>query len=266
MKLLKLALCAAAATTSLGFATAALADGGPTWAFNAAVTNDYVFRGITQNAGKAAASGGIDFTDNIFYAGTWVSNVDFGKSFTVINGSVFASSFGDPSTYENDIYLGVRPTFGGVTWDLGYQFYNYINNSNSFKDNFSEFYLKGSKTIGSGSIGAAFNYSPNFFENVGAAEYYELNGSYTFKNKVTLGGAVDYQALTKSKAGLAGYTSWNLGATYPVTDHFSVDVRYWGTDGSAKNDFKLFDTGCFSPTTCKSAAGDRLAVIGKVTF
>ena len=263
MKLLKLSLCAAVATVSLGFGTAALADGGPTWAFNAAVTNDYVFRGVSQNDGKAAASAGVDFTYNIFYAGTWVSNVDFSKSFTFVHNSLFANSFGDPSTYENDLYLGVRPVAAGITFDLGYQYYNYINDK-QFKDKYSEFYIKASKPIGAGSIGAAINYSPNYFQNVGNATYYELNGSYTFKNKVTLGGAVDYQALTKSKAGLSGYAGWNLGVTYPVTDHLSIDARYWGTDGTAKNDFQLYDG--FGFGGFKSAAGDRLAVSAKVTF
>ena len=260
MKLLKLSLCAAVATVSLGFGTAALADGGPTFAFNAAVTSDYVFRGVSQNDGKAAASVGVDFTDSIFYAGTWVSNVDFGHNVYFSDGAGFGNSVGDPTTYENDLYLGVRPVLAGVTFDLGYQYYNYINDG-GFKDKFSEFYIKASKPIGAGSIGAAINYSPNYFQNVGHATYYELNGSYTFKNKVTLGGAIDYQALVKSKAGLSGYTGWNLGVTYPVTDHLSIDARYWGTDGTAKSDFQLLDV-----ASLKTAAGDRLAVTAKVTF
>ena len=262
MKHWKLSLCAAVAT--FGFGTAAMADG-PAFAFNASVTSDYVFRGVSQNAGKAAAQGGVDFTDNIFYAGTWLSNVDFTKNVVIVNGSLFAASFGDPSTYENDLYLGVRPTFWGVSWDLGDIYYNYINNSTAYKDNFNEVYLKGSEAFGANTVGGAVYYSNNFFENVGSSYYLEVNDAYAFKNKVTVSGAVDYQALTKSKAGIAGYWGWNIGATYPVTDHFSIDARYWGTDGTATSAFKYTDLSG-SSVGLKKSAGDRLSVTGKVTF
>ena len=252
MKLLKIALCAAVSTVSLGFASAALADG-PAFAFNVAVTNDYVFRGISQNDGETAVSGGIDFTDSIFYAGTWVSQVNFGTS--VIPGCGGAC---DPTKYENDLYLGLRPTFLGISWDIGDIYYNYIDSPTKFHDRFNEVYLKGSETFGSFTLGGQFYYTSEFFGKTGEAEYYEINAAYALKNKVTLSGAVDYQALDKSIVGISGYTTWNVGATYPVTDHFSVDVRYWGTDDTASK--------FYHDILGKELAGDRLAGTLKLTF
>ena len=48
---------------------------------NASVTNNYIWRGLTQTENEAAVQGGIDFAhDSGFYAGTWVSNVNYGPS------------------------------------------------------------------------------------------------------------------------------------------------------------------------------------------
>ncbi len=47
---------------------------------NAAVTSNYIWRGVTQTADQAAGQGGIDWGhDSGLYAGTWVSNVDFSE-------------------------------------------------------------------------------------------------------------------------------------------------------------------------------------------
>ena len=41
------------------------------WSVNAAVTNDYVFRGVSQSAGQMTVQGGADVTYGIAYAGVW---------------------------------------------------------------------------------------------------------------------------------------------------------------------------------------------------
>jgi uncharacterized protein (TIGR02001 family) len=50
------------------------------FSWNLALTSDYVFRGVSQNARDPALQGGLDyaFGDTGFYVGAWGSNVDFG--------------------------------------------------------------------------------------------------------------------------------------------------------------------------------------------
>lgn len=97
---------------------------------NAAVTNNYLWRGLEQTGGASAVSGGIDYAaDSGFYAGTWASN----------------ASWGDMKT-ELDFYFG----FGGditegVSYDLGYVYFAYPD-SIADENDFSEIY---------GSISAA---------------------------------------------------------------------------------------------------------------
>ena len=75
----RLALAAGACFCALavsGAAPAAELD----FSVNAAITTDYVFRGVSQSAGQLTAQGGADVTYGIGYAGVWASGVDFGDS------------------------------------------------------------------------------------------------------------------------------------------------------------------------------------------
>jgi uncharacterized protein (TIGR02001 family) len=84
---------------------------------NAAASNNYIWRGLTQSVNEAAVSGGIDYTmDNGFYVGTWASNVSYGA--------------GDNFSYEHDIYGGYAGEAGGIGYDVGYLYYNYDDAAN----------------------------------------------------------------------------------------------------------------------------------------
>jgi uncharacterized protein (TIGR02001 family) len=106
----------------LAFATAGLlASAGAVQAddltANAAASNNYIWRGLTQSVNEAAVSGGIDYTmDNGFYVGTWASNVSYGA--------------GDNFSYEHDIYGGYAGEAGGIGYDVGYLYYNYDDAAN----------------------------------------------------------------------------------------------------------------------------------------
>lgn len=79
---------------------------------NVSVTNNYIWRGLTQTTNEAAVQGGIDYADESgFYVGTWASNVQYGAD--------------DVYSYEHDIYIGYSGSAGDVTYDIGYLYYNY---------------------------------------------------------------------------------------------------------------------------------------------
>ena len=105
MRTLKIALAAAIGSLALAGAAQAADEEKPvTVAFNIGANNNYEFRGISQTDNDPSVFGGVDLTImKIGYAGTWLSNVDFG------NGTDF----------EYDIYAGIKPTVGPATLDLG---------------------------------------------------------------------------------------------------------------------------------------------------
>ena len=91
---------------------------------NVALSNDYVWRGMTQTSEETAISGGFDISgENGLYFGTWASNVEFG----------------DNAAAELDWYAGYSNELeSGVTYDVGYLAYTYPG-ENSL--DFEEIYL-----------------------------------------------------------------------------------------------------------------------------
>ena len=245
MKSLKIALCIA--TASLAFGSVALAEdtAAPSLAYSAAVSSDYIFRGISQTKGKPAVNGGIDATAGMFYASAWLSNVDFGPS---------EADPDNDTNLEYDLYAGIAPVVSGIDLDIGVIRYGYVNSPSDANFTFWEGKIGAYKTIGDATIGAEFYYSPEFFGETGQAYYYEASAAYVLPIKATISGAIGYQDLEEEKAGITGYTTWNLGLTYPLNDHFGIDVRYSGTDSKATD----FYTDKF--------AGDRFTASLKAAF
>jgi uncharacterized protein (TIGR02001 family) len=99
---------------------------------NIGATSNYVWRGASQTGNSPAIQGGIDYEHGSgFYAGTWVSNVDFGSSAEIelgedgfpVDGLV---SVRNNSEYEADFYLGWGMDLtDDLSIDLGYTYYYY---------------------------------------------------------------------------------------------------------------------------------------------
>jgi len=80
---------------------------------NIGLSNNYMWRGVTQTDDQAAISGGLDYSNESgIYVGTWISNTDFGD--TAADGS-----------YEMDLYFGYGGEAGSVAYDIGYIYYAY---------------------------------------------------------------------------------------------------------------------------------------------
>jgi len=213
-------LAAFAATAALALGTAAQAQDKPEFSFNVGVASDYVFRGFSQTDSKPQVYGGADVGIGIFYAGTWLSNVDFG----------------DSTDMEYDLYAGFKPTLGPVSLDVGIVRYGYTNQSDGADLDFWEGKVAGSVPAGKGTIGAAVYYTPENFNQTGKATYVELNGSMPVTDKLSVSGAVGHQSLE----GPLDYETWNLGVGYAINDVFGIDLRYWDTNVEKSDDpFKL---------------------------
>ncbi len=97
---------------------------------NAALTSNYIWRGVTQTTDQAAGQGGIDWGhDSGVYVGTWVSNVNFDNS---------------DDGYEMDVYAGFGGEAGSFGYDLGVITYQYPV---SPQFNFTEVYVSGTMSI-----------------------------------------------------------------------------------------------------------------------
>ena len=228
MKLLKTALCAAAAT----FAMAGAAQAQDV-AFNVGVATDYVFRGIDQTFDSSGQLfGGVDVTQDQFYGGLWLSNT--GPK----NGEAL----------EYDIYAGFKPAFGGINWDFGLVYYGYTDGdipggSPSSDWNTLEIKAAGSMPIGPATVGAALYYAPEnpgFSSEEDSTLYLEANVAWTYKDGgPTVSAAVGTFSFdddaTAAAVGTDSYLTWNIGVTFPLTEKVALDARYHDSDsdGSA---------------------------------
>ena len=91
---------------------------------NVALSNDYVWRGMSQTSEEPAISGGFDIAgDSGLYFGTWASNVEFG----------------DGAALELDWYAGYASELeNGFSYDIGYLAYTYPGEDSL---DFEEIYL-----------------------------------------------------------------------------------------------------------------------------
>jgi uncharacterized protein (TIGR02001 family) len=221
------------------------------WSFSANIgaVSNYVWRGVTQTGDQPAVQGGLDVAhESGFYAGTWLSNVDFDEgSSEDVTGTVAydpetgtyamdddgnlivtgATSGADPASanYELDFYLG----FGGsITDDLSYDlntiYYAYPDGRDS---DFWE--IGGSATYKWFTLGLAYTvYGENdngLFDDgdlyyFGGAEFalpYDFGfsvrgGYYQFRNdEVVVGTVTDTAGMTMDVTESADY--WNYGAS-----------------------------------------------------
>jgi uncharacterized protein (TIGR02001 family) len=213
MRTLKIALAATVASLAMVGAASAQ-DSSPKFAFNIGANNDYVFRGISQTDEDLSLFGGVDASFmEIGYAGAWLSNVDFGNG----------------TNFEYDLYAGVKPVVGAVTFDLGVIFYGYSGSPNGSNQDYFEGKIAASVPAGPVTLGAALFYSPEFFGKTGDAVYTEINFSTAIPDsKFTVNGALGYQQVQ----GPLDYATWNVGVGYAFTDNLSLDVRYHDTDGN----------------------------------
>jgi uncharacterized protein (TIGR02001 family) len=126
-----------AAAAAACVSTAGRADDAPsfTYSITAGGTSDYVFRGLSNNHEAPAAQGSIDVGYGIWYGGVWSStNVEYA---------------GIGKGWEVDVYTGIKPVLGPVTFDfgiLGYLFPTANNDVFGRDANYMEFKAGASMT------------------------------------------------------------------------------------------------------------------------
>ena len=227
-------------------------------AFGAGITNNYVFRGVTQSNREASVTAYFEPRYNVtkdlqLYAGVAGNSI----------------SFTNRAAAEVDVYAGIRPTFGPVTFDFGVWGYLYpggqcidgnaggvaaglcpagaafLPNGNFMKADvsFYEFYGKVNYTFNDNfSLGANVFYTPNFLNSGADGTYASIVGKVTAPTAwfgasgvgAYLSGEFGRQWLGTSDAfygnvKYADYNTWNVGCGFTYKG-FTLDFRYSDTD------------------------------------
>lgn len=210
-----------------------------TWSITLGATSDYIFRGLSLNDEKPAAQGSIDIGYGIFYAGVWGSNL--------------TSEALGPG--EVDVYAGIKPVLGPITFDFGAigYFYPGEDYDGPGQAEYVEFKAGASMTpFKDGSVAVAAYYSPQT-QLTSDDETLAIEGTlgYTFRQVgifvPTLSGTFGWQYIEDTSfsddLNDDDYLYWNVGVALAV-DKFTIDLRYWDTDiseGAIYTDPKLAD-------------------------
>ena len=231
---------------------------------NVGIFSEYIFRGISQTAGKPALQGGFDWSHSSgFYAGTWASNISWLEDFGLYN----------RSSLEWDFYGGYKNAFPGQedwVYDLGVYGYIYpgSKNPNVVSADTWELYaaigwkwvsLKGSWTVSSNYFGI----QPNGQKTNGTG-YYDLSATYPIADTgFSLLGHVGYLDVRHDGSGdfEASYADWKAGVSYVVPEGVlkGIEVGAYYTGNDAKAPF-------YTDLTGYNTAKDRGVVYVKKTF
>jgi len=197
---------------------------------NVGLTSNYVFRGITQTAGKPAIQGGFDYSHSSgLYLGTWGSNVSWLTGFQgYTSGSM-----------EMDIYGGYRNSIGPVSYDVGAIRYMYPGSKNGGP------YLGGWTSEAYVSAGwewftakysyylsdAVFGIGPN----ANGSYYFDLSGSLPVGDTGLSLGA-HWGTFHFKNVSAMNYDDWKVSASYDLSklgklgDGMTLGVAYTDTN------------------------------------
>ncbi|MDJ0926087.1 MAG: TorF family putative porin [Gammaproteobacteria bacterium] len=153
---------------------------------NAGLNSEYIFRGIPQSDGKAAAFGGFDLEQSGFYIGTWASTVDGGVATgegegvvespggtgAPVSTSVATSPVGGDGL-EVDLYGGYATEIGDFSLGIGGTWYTYTD---KFDDDYKELNLHGGWLFL--SVDIAIGQYDNFDGPTQDYQFYSVSAEY----------------------------------------------------------------------------------------
>jgi uncharacterized protein (TIGR02001 family) len=209
-------------------------DAGSPIAANVTVTNNYIYRGISQSNYKPAVQGGFDYAhESGFYIGNWNSSISW------VSDSKIATS----APIEMDFYGGFKKELiaEGFASDVGILQYYYPTSgiiAGSVNPNTTELYVAQNATFGpvTGFLKFSYAISNTFgFSSSTGSNYLDLTANYdTGFYGITLNGHVGNQNIAGQyyKAGqpTVSYTDWKLGLTKDFGGGLSASAAYVGTN------------------------------------
>jgi uncharacterized protein (TIGR02001 family) len=169
--------------------------------FNAAVVNDYRYRGVSQTHLDPALQGGADYVNNPtgLYVGTWLSSIKWIKD------------GGGDGSVEWDIYAGKRGAItDSISYDVGGLYYFYP--SNKLHPSANTFELYGQLSFGPASI----KYSQSTTNLFGFADsknsgYVDAQLNQEISDGYTLNLHVGHQNVKNNSA--SSYSDYKVGLT-----------------------------------------------------
>ena len=190
---------------------------------SAAVTSDYVFRGVSQTDGDPAVQAGFEWSEAGFYAGLWGSNISWLSDLSADAAKI-------SSSLELDASAGYRGTLGeGVAFDVGAVYYWYPGDYFPGFNSADTVELYGALTwrVFTAKYSHAVTDFIGFADSDGSG-YLDLAANVPFADAFTLNLHAGKQWVQSNDA--FEYVDWKVGVTYAFANGFSLAAAYTDTD------------------------------------
>lgn len=198
-------------TVIAGALLAAGAQAAADVSYNAGITTDYRFRGVSQSAQDPAVQGGVDYSHkNGLYLGAWASTIDFGTT--------------DPDAdLEIDLYGGYKWKAANIDWDVGLIHYAYPGSTGANDWDFTELYIGGTY----GPVNVKYYYADNFTGPGSLSAYYLTAGaSFDVGSGYTLAVSA---GKSDGDAFVTGFVDYKIGVSKEFAG-FGFNLSYVDTD------------------------------------
>jgi uncharacterized protein (TIGR02001 family) len=178
------------------------------------LTTDYVWRGVTQSDGDAAAQLGAEVNfESGFHAGLWGSTVDIDNGADRQRDTEVIYYLGYAHDLDSRWTLGaniVAYTYPGQSGAVDYGYEELIVSAN-FKDR----------------AWFEYAYSPDLYNSGASAQNVELYTEWPAGKHLVVGAGAGYYDVSDLVG--TGYGYWELGVTWPIS-RFDLDLRYHDTN------------------------------------
>lgn len=191
---------------------------------SAALTSDYVFRGVSQSDGDPAIQAGFEAaSDSGWYVGSWGSSISWLSDLSTSTAPI-------SSSVEIDVYGGYRGRFSeSVTFDAGAIYYWYPGEyPSAFNEaDTTELYFG----IGVGIFSAKYLYAVSDlfgYTDSDGSSYLDLGANWGFADGWTLNLHAGRQWIESNED--FEYSDWKLGVTRAFANGFSLALAYTDTN------------------------------------
>lgn len=189
-----------------------------------ALTNDYLFRGLSQTNQKPALQGGVEYAhDSGVYAGVWGSNISWLSDYS-------SAALPISSSVELDGYLGWRGDVGnGLKLDAGVYTYYYPGDypAGFVRPYTTEVYLGASWGPASLKYSHALTNLFGFADSDGSG-YLDASVNVEFSPGWTFNAHAGHQRVKGTSA--ASYSDWRVGLTRSFDAGWSLAGAYADTN------------------------------------
>jgi uncharacterized protein (TIGR02001 family) len=187
-----------------------------TLSFNASVTTDYRYRGISQSRLKPALQGGADYAHKSgVYLGVWGSSIKWIKD------------AGGDAPVELDLYGGYKGAAGDLGYDVGVLRYQYAGHDLLVSPNTTEVY--GALTYGPATLKYSHAVTNLFgFSDSKNSYYVDLSATFDLGGGWSVVPHVGYQKVKNSDA--FSYTDYSVTLGKDLGNGLSASAAVVGTD------------------------------------